>query len=102
MGAEENQLPTALEVGALTAELSYHPDIQCFPEPSGLYSLSIEYILSLHSCLINFAAHYLQFLILQDRMKRKLSVEEGDHISLVNVYNAFIEVSRNCCYVNRL
>ena len=25
-------------------------------------------------------------------MKRKFSVEEGDHISLVNVYNAFIEV----------
>ena len=32
--------------------------------------------------------------LLQDKVKRKFSVEEGDHISLVNVYNAFIEVSK--------
>lgn len=39
-----------------------------------------------------------------DKVKRKFSVEEGDHISLVNVYNAFIEHEKNkkWCHENFL
>lgn len=29
-------------------------------------------------------------------MKRKFSVEEGDHVSLVNVYRAFLKVRFKC------
>lgn len=39
---------------------------------------------------IFFFVSYFEF---QDRVKRKFSVEEGDHISLVNVFNSFVEVS---------
>ena len=42
-----------------------------------------------------FGAMFESKNLLQDKVKRKFSVEEGDHISLVNVYNAFIEVSKH-------
>ena len=31
-------------------------------------------------------------LVFQDRVRKKFSVEEGDHVSLVNVYRAFLKV----------
>ncbi|KAL4234591.1 ATP-dependent RNA helicase [Mactra antiquata] len=39
-----------------------------------------------------------------DRMKKKFSVEEGDHVSLVNVYRAFIKYSKSprWCHENLL
>lgn len=42
---------------------------------------------------------FLRFplLSLQDRAKRKFAVAEGDHITMINVYTAFLKVSANFC-----
>lgn len=32
-------------------------------------------------------------MLLQDKMKRKFAAAEGDHVTLVNVFRAFVKVS---------
>lgn len=35
------------------------------------------------------------FLVLQARQHRKFAVEEGDHLTMLNVYEAFVKVSQS-------
>lgn len=38
-------------------------------------------------------------LTLQAREHRKFAVAEGDHLTMLNVYEAFIKVTRLCMYL---
>lgn len=43
----------------------------------------------------NQSAYKMILLVLQARQHRKFAVEEGDHLTMLNVYEAFVKVSQS-------
>lgn len=54
--------------------------------------MGMEYI-EHHLCK-NQSAYKNILLLLQARQHRKFAVEEGDHLTMLNVYEAFVKVSQ--------
>lgn len=50
-----------------------------------------------HNLCKNQSAYKNIFLLLQARQHRKFAVEEGDHLTMLNVYEAFVKVSQFKC-----